>query len=240
MNNNDLLKIYRGGDYSVTDYIKIKQPTIGQIADYGEKEYFSMISSFIMTPFDVIAQLDKIGIDFTTITSYQLFCLTVNGLKKESTSILFGDVDFSKYKVSEDNGNIVLKYENSIISEPVYNLLSNRIRKMHNLSDPKYQRVGNELTKQKMIEYAYDDLRATSRKKYKSRLLSLVSSLVNHPDFKYGYFEIWNMPIFAFYDSIKRINVIENTRNLYQGVYAGTVDASKINKKEFDWMRNLS
>ena len=73
MVENDDLSIYRGKDIIITDHIKIRQPTIGEIEEYGEKEYFSLISIFIATPFDMIAQLDQQGIDFTQITDFDLF-----------------------------------------------------------------------------------------------------------------------------------------------------------------------
>ena len=72
MAENSDLSIYRGKDIEITDHIKIHQPTIGDIEEYGEKEYFSLISVFIATPFDMIAQLDQQGIDFTKITDFDL------------------------------------------------------------------------------------------------------------------------------------------------------------------------
>lgn len=235
----DSLKMYRGEDFKVTEHITVRQPTLREICDYGEIEYYQLIHPFVASPFDMIAQLDKIGIDFTQISSYQLFCLLVTSIQQPKSAILFGDTDFSKYRVVYDqHGNIELRYRDSIISESVYKVISDYLRKMNNLATPKYTSVGNEYTKQKMIEYAYRDLKYASRKKVKSQLQSLISALVNHPNFKYGINEVWDMKICAFYDSVKRINIIETARNLCAGLYSGSIDLSKINKKEFNWMRS--
>jgi hypothetical protein len=239
MAENSDLSIYRGKDVEITDHIKIRQPTIGEVEEYGEKEYYSLISTFIATPFDMIAQLDQQGIDFTQIKDFELFIMLMSGLEQDKTSILFGDVDFSKYRVVSTKTGISLMNENSIISEPVYRIIAKYIRKLHCIAPPKYDKVGNEATKRKLIEFAYDDLKYAKRKPYKSQLQGLVSALVNHPYFKLNYFEVWDMPIFAFYDSLQRIGVISGVEHLCQGIYTGKLDGTKINKKELDWTRPI-
>lgn len=240
MRENDALQIYRGGDIIITDHIKLHQPTLGEVANFGEKEYFSLISIFTATPFDMIAQLDEVGIDFTKITDFELFTMMIKNLTPDQSGILFGDVNFSEYRtIQHENGTFDLRYYDSVISEPVYRLMAKYIRQIHCLAPPKYEKVGNEATRKKMIEFAKEDLKYASRKQYKSQLQSIISSLVNHPNFKYGYYEIWDMPIGAFYDSMQRIHIIENTHNLYQAMYSGNIDMSKINKKELNWMRPI-
>lgn len=48
----DSLFIYFGDDYVVNEHIKIHQPTIGEVADYGEAKYFSMVHSLCAIPSD--------------------------------------------------------------------------------------------------------------------------------------------------------------------------------------------
>jgi hypothetical protein len=45
------------------------------------------------------------------------------------------------------------------------------------------------------------------------------------------------MKIYAFYDAIASINIIENSNHLYMGAYSGNLDMSKINKSSFNWLR---
>ena len=72
---NDDLKIYRGENFVVSKYIKIHQPTLGEIADYGERDYYSMIYNLTATPQSLKAQLWLMDhpIDYTTISPYELF-----------------------------------------------------------------------------------------------------------------------------------------------------------------------
>ena len=240
MTENSDLSIYRGKDIIVTDHIKIHQPTIGEIEEYGEKEYFSLVSTFVVTPFDMIAQLDQQGIDFTQITDFDLFMGLVTCIPQEQSQILFGDIDFSQYRQVLTETGVCLMNKQSVISEPVYHILAKYVRKMHCIAPPKYDKVGNEATKQKLIEFAYDDLKYASRRPYKSQLQNLVSALVNHPYFKCSYYDVWDMPVYAFYDSLQRTSIINNVMNLYQSIYSGNIDCNKINKKELDWTRQLS
>ena len=68
---NDELKIYRGEDYFVSKYITIHQPTISEICDYGEREYYSMIYQLTATPQSMKWQLWDMGVDYTKISPYE-------------------------------------------------------------------------------------------------------------------------------------------------------------------------
>lgn len=70
----DELKIYRGADIQITPKITVTQPTIGQIADFGEKKYFSAVHTLCAVGADLKWQLnDYLGIDYTKIDDYDLF-----------------------------------------------------------------------------------------------------------------------------------------------------------------------
>lgn len=227
----------RGKDYQITDKIIIRQPTLGEIEEFGEQRYSALLSSFVCTPFDLIAQLDSAGIDFTQITSYQLFLITVQVLPQSETKLLFGNLDFTKYRRVQTKEGFALMYKDSVITESIYNSISNYIRGINNLSAPQYKDVGNEYTKQKMIEFAYEDLEFAKRKKYKSTLSTLISRATNHPYFKYRIDDVWDMKVFAFYDALNSINIISHSNHLYTGMYSGCLDVSKINKNEFNWLK---
>ena len=58
----DPLQIYRGSPYIINDRIKILQPTLGQIADFGEQRYFNMVHTITAISSDMKYQLSKMGI----------------------------------------------------------------------------------------------------------------------------------------------------------------------------------
>ena len=135
---NDELKIYRGEDFVVSKYIRIHQPTLNEICDFGEQEYYSMIYNFTATPQSLKVQLWDMGIDYTEITPYQLFYqLLYKMYSQEKTSIIFGDLDFSKFQLMQrkDDGSILLYQEidgeSVIIDEYTYNMIVDYICKSH-------------------------------------------------------------------------------------------------------------
>lgn len=70
----DELKIYRGSDIEITPKIIVTQPTIAQIADFGERRYFSAVHTLTAVGADLKWQLwDYAGIDYTEIDDYDLF-----------------------------------------------------------------------------------------------------------------------------------------------------------------------
>ena len=70
----DELKIYRGNDIRITDKIIVTQPTIDQIIEFGEKEYFHAVQCLTGVGADFKWQLwDFYGIDYTQIEDFELF-----------------------------------------------------------------------------------------------------------------------------------------------------------------------
>lgn len=70
----DELKIYKGSDIPITNKIIVKQPTINQIIEFGEKRYFTAIHCLTGVGADFKWQLwDYFGIDYTTIDDFELF-----------------------------------------------------------------------------------------------------------------------------------------------------------------------
>ena len=111
---NDELKIYRGEDFVVSKYIRLHQPSLGEICDYGEQEYYSMIYNLTATPQSLKVQLWDMGIDYTEITPYELFYQMLYKLyPQERTSIIFGNLDLTKFQVMQrkDDESIFLYQE---------------------------------------------------------------------------------------------------------------------------------
>ena len=110
----DELKVYRGEDYAVNDKITVRQPTLGEICDYGEREYYAMISTLTSSPADMKWQFWQVGCDYTTLSGdFELFYkYLIFGCSKERTSIVLGDLDFFKFVPIEDkDGSVTGKYQ---------------------------------------------------------------------------------------------------------------------------------
>lgn len=244
--NNDELQIYRGKDFVVSKHIKIHQPTLGEICDYGEKAYYSMIYNFVATPQSMKAQLWSLGIDYTTITPYQLFySYTFKMFSQEQTSIVFGDLDFSKFQLKQriDTGDMLLYQEIQneivVIDEFTYNLIIDYLCKSHFI-ERDLKIPANESTKMVLIEDAQEELERNSNREYHSQLKNLISTMINIEGFKYNHSQVWDMKINAFMDSVKRIGKIKNANLLLQSGYSGFgINLKDVSNKQLDWLGEL-
>lgn len=247
--NNDELKIYRGYSVKINDYVTIRQPTIEEICDYGENEYYEMVYTLCAVGADLKWQLDDVGIDYTQIDDYDLFCgILSRNFDVNRTSILLGNViDFSKMKlihnrqIDEDVLIQVIDDRHYLqIDRYIYSAMIDTIRKMHRLKRNN-ELPGNEATRQILIEDARDEYEENKDKPRKSFLLSLISALVNSAGSNCNEDTVFNMHIYSFMDSVARIGKIKNAELLLQSGYSGFgVDLKKINKDELNWIGDLS
>lgn len=248
MNEFDELQIYGGNSYKINDDISIRQPTLGEIRDYGEKKYFGMIHTLCSVGADLKWQLDNMGIDYTKVSDYELFCSVLcRRYTKEDTKILFGDVlDFSQMTIQHQNNiedNILIQFvdpeKQIVIDRFVYSSIVNILRKIH-----KFKRndemPGNELTRQILIDDARDEYEQSKDKQSGSYLLPLISTMVNSEGFKRDDTTIFDMKMRAFMDSVARISKIKNAELLLQSGYSGFgVDLKKIDKETLNFMGEL-
>ena len=249
LNSIDDLKMYRGKDIVVNDFISIRQPTIDEITDYGEINYYSMIHTLCSVGADLKWQLDDIGIDYTKISDFELFYSVLSKqFNKEQTQIIFGDVlDFQKMEIKFDNNlqeNVLIQYldENEYIQidRYVYSYMINILRKMHGIKRND-EIPGNEETRKILIEDAREAYEDNIGKKQKSFLMPLVSALVNSEGFKRDDNSVFNMKIYSFMDSVARINRIKMADLLLTSGYSGFgIDLKKIDKNETNWLGELN
>ena len=251
MREIDELKLYRGDNYILPNGVEIKCPTLGEICDYGESEYLSMISIFTATNIDRCAQLEDMGIDYTEITNFQMFTMFAmmlsNHRDKENGKIdsspLFGKLDFSSFIPVECEGKLCMVNPDNIkFDNDIYEEMAAYIRKMHGMPPPKYTNVKDAFAKKQLIIDARNDAKYQERlrafKGNHSAYLPYISALVNHPNFKYSWGNVWEMKVYAFFDSLKRVSIIDNANHLYHGLYSGCIEYNKI-KKELDWLKPI-
>lgn len=238
--NVDPLKLYFGEPYVINKYVTIYQPTIGDIIEYGEKEYYSMIQTLTAIPSDMKANLWDMGLDWMKVEDFQLFMMLAPTLSQDQTKIVLGDIDLQKMKPVENlqNGDIIL-YDSTtgaIIDELAYKTMSAYLCKLHNLTK-KVEKAGNKYTKKILIDEDRQKREYSATQPYKSFLMPLISSIKVRQGYTRDY--IKNMGMFEFFDDVNRAQIIVNTDALLGGMYSGMVDTSKINKNQFNWMREV-
>ena len=234
------LELYVGKPYRINDNIICLQPTIGDIIDYGETSYFSMANTLCATPADMKVRLFDAGINWMEINNFELFAMVAPSLPVDQTRILLGDLDLSTMKTyrSKENGEIILaSAEQQVkIDRLIYERIVNCIRKMHGFK-PNNEKAHNKATMRAMIENDRQTMEVNSKKEPSSYLLPLISSVRCKMGWTKDY--ILQEGIYSFFDTVNRLNVIDNADHLISGIYQGTVDSKKISKETLNWMREL-
>lgn len=230
----------------ITDDLILRIPTVGEILDQ-ESEYFSLISIMTSTPFQYMVQLDDIGIDYTTITDYEMFRLLFPVYAQQDTSVIFGDVylkDIALYHDNSTNLDVLYSPASGIkIDELVYYNMAKTMRQVNCI---KYERKKpkGENTKKYLLEKERRHLknleRMRKRKEFEqSEFEKLIVALVNNEKFKYNYESIKTLSIYNFYQSFQQIQHEINFNNVMRGVYAGTIDTSKLQDRNvLSWVKN--
>ena len=156
-------------------------------------------------------------------------------------SLVLKDIDFAdfeEYKSDKNPETILYDKEHDItIDRSVYTRMIEAIRKIHGFKRNN-EMPANEITKMDLIEDARDEAMAASRKEYKSVLKPLISALAVKTG-QLGSDSIWNTKVNMFFDSIKRINKIQDATLLLQGAYSGFASLKGVDKTRLDWAGDI-
>lgn len=239
----DELKLYYAKPYQVTDKITIHQPTVGEIIDYGEQEYYSIVHNLTCTPTDMKVDLFDKGINYMEMTDFDLFCSIYPILTKDKTQLFFGDLDFTKFeygyhKITQEP--ILYSVEQDIIIDrELHNKIAWYIREINNIT-PKFELAGNKRGLKMMINRDRERQDMMKDKTFHSQLKPLISAMMRYPAFKYKKDELIECGIYEFMDCVVGAQIYVSSTALMQGSYSGMIDTSKINQREFNWMRGLN
>lgn len=235
-NKKSLLKL---SSIDILPNLSIRIPTVGEILE-NEQHYYNLVSSLTATPFQYMVQLDDIGLDFTTVTDYQLFMMLFPSFVQGDISILFGDTNLSDIQIQKNDQNdtyILYSRKNNItIDELVYGKIVETIRKINGLKR-ETRKPGNNEAKEFRIKLERKKQKRNAKKPYEPYLEKIVIALVNRPEFKYNYETVDGLNIYQFNQSFEQIKTSINFDTTMIGVYAGTIDTSKLKDRScLSWL----
>lgn len=224
--------------YPVNNKISITVPTVRQIIE-DEDAYFSVVTSVTATPYDFMVQLDDIGIDFASISSFELFLLLFRGLKKADTRLVFGDLDLSKFSpvINRKNQNVVLldKENDIVIDRAIHDQICRILREINHI-EKHDRKPANAEAKKYMLERARLKQRRAARRQKQSQLEELIVAMVNTEQYKYDYEGTLDLTIYQFNSSVYQVINKINYDNLMIGCYAGTVNMKEIDQSKLNWI----
>lgn len=237
----DEVRVITGQPFDVGVGITLYQPSMREIAMFGEEEYLHVVSAITSEPFDVPYYLDQMGIDFEKISPFELFCMMSGGIPQSSSKLLFGDLDFSKFRVVQrDNEIILMNSRGVIIDSRTRERMADNLRRIHGLPKNILKSCGNKTTHNLVIMQQKKEIERAKRKKEllgdHSSYAALISSLACE---WHSYDEVLNLKVGQFFDAILRLGYKSNADNLYRGLYSGAISYKDIKKNDLDWMRPI-
>lgn len=239
----DEIRLLTGQSFDIGVGLTLRQPSMREIAMSGENEYIAAVNAFTAEPFDVPYYLAQLDIDFEKVTPFQLFGLLVLSLPHQSTKLLFGDLDFSKFLLveSENKGEYVYAHPNGIIIDSLTReRIADNIRRMHGLPKNILKSCENKTAHDLMIYQQKKEIARAQRRRElfgeQSAYGSLISSLASE---WHSYDGVLDLKVGQFFDAVIRLGYKRQADNLCRGIYNGNISLKDINKKDLDWMRPI-
>ena len=260
----DKLRMYFGEDYTING-ITISIPTIGDILNIGEQNFYQAISPFINNSTSIRVFLyDAFKKDWNKTKDIEVFYILYQILEVQNKSakeknpdcmdifdplkLIFKDFSFDgfvltpvKKNIKDGEYNHLALYneeKNIIIFDDEYLEIAEYIRTMMN-QHPKVERAKGRTTKQWILQEDRMKAEQDDKKKCTSTLLPLISSCINHPGFKYKLEELKQVNICQFMDSVNRIQKYEQGTAALHGIYGGMVSAKDIPEDLINFMGDI-
>lgn len=237
----DEARLITGKPFDVAVGITLYQPTIEEILSFGESEYLSVVSAVTSEPFDMPYYLSEIGIDFAQIKPFELFCLMTSSIPQSTSKLLFGDLDFTKFRVADKDGEAVLVNSDGVIIDAfTRERIADNVRRLHCLPKNILTSCENKTAHDLMIYQQKKEIQRAERKRDMygdtSQYAALVSSLACR---WHGYDDVLSLKVGQFFDALIRMGYEQQANNLHRGLYSGSLLYKDIHKKDLDWMRPI-
>lgn len=232
--------------HRISDDISVLIPTVGEVLDMQE-DYNRVLTAFVCTPYELMVQLDDMGIDFTQINKYQLFFMLFRGVLEEYQSgnmaaldlVLTGcdfhhihpaiDVDDQAFVFVDEKKHIV-------INNRIYQMIRATLCHLHDIENKEKRLFSNDDK-----DFFLERMRAKQRRlmrqnKQSTELEDYIVALVNAREFKYDFDSVRGLTLYQFHRSLKQILKRLNYDQIMQGYYAGNLDIGKISQDTLNWL----
>lgn len=247
----DGLKMYFGKPYvidvpSSKGVFTVHLPYLLDVIEIGYDHFFSSLNIITTNTTSYRLLLWDAGIDWNELSDFELFCMLYKQIDPKISEMLFG-LNIGDFELVKNQEDIVVLYDfdkEIEINEEVYFHISQYFRKaFKNYPDEK-------LTKDKTLKLMYitkdrKHIEAEANKSEEEKnsseeqILSLISSCINHPGFKYDLEGIQKMNVCQFFDSVSRLQIYESTTALLKGMYSGFMDSSKLSSDDYNFMKSI-
>lgn len=219
--------------YKINDRIFVNIPTVRMVRGENEEEesdFWQEVGMFTTSSYDMVVELDDMGLDFTKTSDYMVFVIQFLALrdekiKKGSSSLLFKGINFWKLQVKSENDNIVFIDENNtvVIDETVYNAISDVLTCVTGHDKPKRIKY-DDFLKRRYIEdcrRSKKNARKSNKKNSGGVLDGIILRLVCNANFPYNFETVNDVTLYDLIYSLKQIEKDISVTDLMQSRLVG-------------------
>lgn len=219
--------------YKISNRISVNIPTVRMVRgenEEDESDFWQEVGMFTTSSYDMVVELDDMGLDFTKTSDYmvlviQFLALREEKVKKNVPDLLFEGIDFWKLQVLRENDNTVFVDENSeiVINEKIYNAISDVLTCVTGHEKPKRIKYDDFLRRRYIEDCRESQKRKRKPKKNRSGgvLDGIILRLVCNANFPYNFETVNDVTLYDLIYSLKQIEKDISVTDLMQSRLVG-------------------
>ena len=252
------LFLLSGADLKLTSCVSVKHPTINDVLGinngyFCEEIYWSYSSAILSDPYDYMVYLDDRGIDYESVTAFQVFFMRWTDAEKEAMiasggsstlmrqalSFYFGQRDF---KFIEYQNKLYFLDANDplwVMDEDIFGLACEFILQLNCLSRTDKIKPANPGYKKILIEDMREQEKRKAREKKSDEPITYIADALNAvlsggsgsitPS---NYSDTHIYQLMSASQAVQRKMVVQSMLN---GIYTGMMKADKISNDDLRW-----
>lgn len=240
LNDNELhLKFLLRQSVYVDGLGYFHSPTLEEIINMTESKYNESISALLFDKSNLEINNEEID-NYTNFQVLSSLVYNDDHFRKAYFNCL--KLHFNKEPKIQEDGYVYFDElsEDTVITEEKFDYIKRLVRIANHIAEPE---------KEEDVEYASERGRKLAEeqrrkramlakyKKPKSNLHSIISAIGWKTQ---DFVSINNLNIYQLYDGYSRYHFFDNYRYTMSGIYAGTVDGSKVKAEDIDWANILN
>lgn len=228
-------KFYSNKDIEINNFVTIKHPTVGEILEMGELNFYQSIEVFISRPYDHLVSLYEAGYNFLDIDQYDFFINLFSMCQEDKTRYQYiFDKPYDFIVLKDSHGKFILyNQENDFyIDEYTYYQIHKYLCVMLGIPDMK-ARPANASAFKMLVRLKKKQQLKNKKLNKRSTFSNYVGSLLACG---FTYDEIHKMRVYNIIETINRIKMRDNLNNVMYGLYSGNIQSKDIDLDNYDWV----
>jgi len=223
------LKLLKGSSFFVNE-IEIKPLTLKEIVDIGYMKYQQYLNVYILDLEDILLDIPE---EFNEIKIFDL--LLNSGIDDLLENLLSSIYFFFKPKnIKVIENEIIL--DDNIINRDNWDSICEIIKIQNCVKKAEKEEYNPANEKAREIIEKIKALKKSIPQRESITLASMISGIA-WKSHNINIINIWDITMYQLYDALNRLNLIDDYNFTLSGLYAGTIDGTKIDMKKINWMK---